>query len=590
MDAGQAVELIKSRLSLREVVSRYVALKPAGRGRWKGLCPFHQEKTPSFYVDEEKGLFYCFGCKAGGDLFAFVQRAEGLDFPEALERLAEEAGVELPRRKAPERRRELLEVLALAQTYFMEHLHAHPEALAYLRKRGLTEESVARFGLGYAPPKGDGLVAFLARHGVAPEEGVRAGVLAERQGRFVDRLRHRITFPIKDAFGRVVAFTGRALGEDGPKYLNTPETPLFRKQEVLFAYPEARPALREGRAIVVEGLFDAIALHQLGFPETVAVLGSGLSEGQALLLKKAGVLEVYLAFDADEAGQKATLQSLNLELAPRFLFYAVRLPAKDPGELLLHPEGRALFQKALEEALPEVAFRFEEASRGLDLSRPEHKRKVLEALTPRMLTPEPFDPVAERLKALVVERLGLSPKSLEDYLASLRTRGRPAPPPPPPPPIPGNKTLLLELDAIALLLSAPEERFLELVDYVETQVWPPEGSFLGEFLALARKEPRRDHLRRTLSQREEGGRLFERLLLAPRGEDPRLQEKLDHTLARLREAYLQERLAKVKAALAQNPDPPTLERLLKEYQEIRVAIEAERRLYKRRPPPSGWST
>lgn len=128
---------------------------------------------------------------------------------------------------------------------------------------------------------------------------------------------------------------------------------------------------------MVEGLFDAIALHQLGFPETVAVLGSGLSEGQALLLKKAGVLEVYLAFDADEAGQKATLQSLNLELAPRFLFYAVRLPAKDPGELLLHPEGRALFQKALEEALPEVAFRFEEASRGLDLSRPEHKRKVL---------------------------------------------------------------------------------------------------------------------------------------------------------------------------------------------------------------------
>lgn len=187
---------------------------------------------------------------------------------------------------------------------------------------------------------------------------------------------------------------------------------------------------------MVEGLFDAIALHQLGFPETVAVLGSGLSEGQALLLKKAGVLEVYLAFDADEAGQKATLQSLNLELAPRFLFYAVRLPAKDPGELLLHPEGRALFQKALEEALPEVAFRFEEASRGLDLSRPEHKRKVLEALTPRMLTPEPFDPVAERLKALVVERLGLSPKSLEDYLASLRTRGRPAPPPTAPTPHP----------------------------------------------------------------------------------------------------------------------------------------------------------
>lgn len=190
---------------------------------------------------------------------------------------------------------------------------------------------------------------------------------------------------------------------------------------------------------MVEGLFDAIALHQLGFPETVAVLGSGLSEGQALLLKKAGVLEVYLAFDADEAGQKATLQSLNLELAPRFLFYAVRLPAKDPGELLLHPEGRALFQKALEEALPEVAFRFEEASRGLDLSRPEHKRKVLEALTPRMLTPEPFDPVAERLKALVVERLGLSPKSPRTTWRALGPGGGPPLPHRPHPPSPATR-------------------------------------------------------------------------------------------------------------------------------------------------------
>ncbi|WP_022798180.1 DNA primase [Thermus islandicus] len=575
MDSLQAIEAIKRRLSLKEVVSRYVALKPAGRGRWKGLCPFHQEKTPSFYVDEEKGLFHCFGCKAGGDLIAFVERMEGLDFQAALERLAEEAGVELPRRGGVPNRRELYEVLRLAQAYFQEGLDAHPEARAYLEKRGLTPESVARFGLGYAPQRGEGLLAHLARHGVSPEEGFKAGVLAEKDGRYYDRFRGRLTFPIKDHLGRIVAFTGRALGEEGPKYLNSPETPLFRKREVLFAFPEAKAKLREGRAIVVEGLFDAIALHQMGFPETVAVLGSGLSEEQARLLKTQEVQEVYLAFDADEAGQKATLQSLDLETARKFLFYAVRLPVKDPGELLLHPKGPALFQKALEEALPEVEFRFQEAVKGLDLARPEHKRKVLEALTPRMLSPEPFDPVAERLKALVAERLGLSPKELSEYLLS-RRRTRAAPPPPPPRAEPKDRTLLLELDVIALLLSLPEEHFREWVLYVADHVWPPEGSFLGEFLELARKEQRKEYLRSVLSRKEAGGILLERLILAPEVDPQRLPERMEKILARLREAYYLEKRVRLKELLKQSP---SLE-LLREIQELDQAIEAERRIYR----------
>lgn len=230
MDAAQAVEAIKRRLSLKEVVSRYVALKPAGRGRWKGLCPFHQEKTPSFYVDEEKGLFHCFGCKAGGDLFAFVERIEGLDFMGALERLAEDAGVEIPKAGAPAKRRELLDVLKLSQEYFLEGLKASLEAQEYLQRRGLSPESIARFGLGYAPAKGDGLLTHLSRHGISPEEGLKAGVLAEKDGRFYDRFRNRITFPIKDHLGRIVAFTGRALGEEG-----------FRLQIAAQVHEEARP-------------------------------------------------------------------------------------------------------------------------------------------------------------------------------------------------------------------------------------------------------------------------------------------------------------------------------------------------------------
>jgi len=575
MDAAQAVEAIKRRLSLKEVVSRYVALKPAGRGRWKGLCPFHQEKTPSFYVDEEKGLFHCFGCKAGGDLFAFVERIEGLDFMGALERLAEEAGVEIPKASAPARRRELLDVLKLSQEYFLEGLKASPEAQDYLQRRGLSPESIARFGLGYAPAKGDGLLTHLSRHGISPEEGLKAGVLAEKDGRFYDRFRNRITFPIKDHLGRIVAFTGRALGEETPKYLNSPETPLFRKREVLFAYPEAKAKLRQGRAIVVEGLFDAIALHQMGFAEAVAVLGSGLSEEQARLLEMQEVREVYLAFDADEAGQRATLQSLDLSLARKFLFYAVRLPSKDPGELLLLPEGPALFQKALEEALPEVEFRFQEATRGLDLTRPEHKRKVLETLTPRMLSPEPFDPVADRLKALVVERLGLSLRQLEDYLASLK-RGR-RPPPQPPKAEPKNRVLLLELDVMALLLSLPEERFAEWVHHTALHVWPPEGSLLSEFLELASREPRRDYLRQVLSRKEAGGILLERLMLVPSVDEPRFPEILEKTLARLREAYYLERRAKLKEELSRNPSME----ILREIQELDQAIEAERRIYRK---------
>ncbi len=366
-ESAQAIELIRSRISIRELVGRYVALKPGGKGVWKGLCPFHQEKTPSFYVNEAKGLCYCFGCKAGGDIFAFLQRIEGLEFREALERLAQEAGVELPRRKGPpSARKEALQVLELAQAYFRGHLEGAP--LDYLRARGLTPASIERFGLGYAPPVWDGLLKHLHRHGVSPQEGLEAGVLVEREGRFFDRFRNRITFPILDPLGRVVGFTARALSpEDGPKYLNSPETALFKKSLLLYAYPQARQSIRErGRAVVVEGLFDAIALHQMGFTEAVAVLGSSLSSEQAHLLRRAEAVELYLAFDADEAGRRATLQSLNLEIARSFVVYAVLLEGgKDPGDLLLLPQGRDLFEKALAEALPEVEYRFQVAAQGL---------------------------------------------------------------------------------------------------------------------------------------------------------------------------------------------------------------------------------
>ena len=579
-------EAIRSRLSIKDVVGRYVELKPAGRGRWKGLCPFHKEKTPSFYVDEEKGLFYCFGCKAGGDVFSFVERIEGLTFAEALEKLAAEAGVELEKKPRVKKDKTLYDVNALSLEFFQKALDQTPEARAYLTGRGLGLAEIERFKLGYAPEGWDRLTRFLAEKGVPLEKGLAAGVLAEKEGRYYDRFRGRVMVPILDAVGRVAGFSGRALKKDQePKYLNTPETSIFKKRELLFGLYQARDALREKkRAIIVEGLFDVVALHKMGYPETVAVLGSAFTPEQGLLLKRYGVGTLYLAFDADEAGRKATLKSLDQELAKSFLIYAVRLPeGLDPGDLLLRPDGRDLFERALSEALFEVEFRFEEAARGHDLSRPEGKRAVLEALLPRLVDAEPFDPVAEALKALIIERLGLRPEALEELIATRRKRARKKP-------LSteevtaasaekalAERVLLLELDIVALLLSLKPEALARWAPYVEDHTWPPEGSFLAEFFRVAREtnyDPAK--IQHHFAEKGEGGALVERLMLAPSVPEAEFERTLKKAMARLREGYFREKLERLKARLKTEADP----RLLKEIHELQQAIEAERRLYR----------
>ncbi len=600
MDAqsAQAIELIRSRMPIQELVGRYVALKPSGKGTWKGLCPFHQEKTPSFQVNEAKGLCYCFGCKNGGDIFAFLQKIEGIGFREALERLAQETGVELPQYSGRGSvRKEALQVLELTQAYFRSNLEG--EALQYLQARGLTPESIERFGLGYAPPGWDGLIKHLQNHGVSPQEGLEAGVLIEREGRFFDRFRHRVTFPILDPLGRIVAFTARALSkDDNPKYLNSPETVLFKKNQLLYGYPQARASIRERqRAVVVEGLFDVIALHQLGFTEAVAVLGSSLSTEQAHLLKRADAAELYLSFDADEAGRKATLQSLNLEIAKSFVVYAVLLEGgKDPGDLLLLPDGKQRFEEALQAALPEVEYRFEEAARGLDLRRAEHKQKVLEALMPRLVSSEPFDRVVERLKAKVIGALALSPRALEDYLArartaSRRTEARAFNREPLRPdratsiglgrPDLTEKRLLRELDVIAILYSVPEEEFVQWALYVEDHTWPPEGSLLAEFMQAARSEHGKNRILKYFEQRGEGARLIDVLMKSPSFDRVNLEAHLTVAMARVREVYYEMRLDKLKNQLKSTSDLDEIRALTKDIQEVLQAIEAERRVYKR---------
>ncbi len=577
-------EEIRNRLDFKSLVERYVPLRPAGKGRWKGLCPFHNEKTPSFYVDEAKGMFYCFGCKAGGDAFKFVQMIEGVDFREALEKLAQETGVELPER-APGRKpsKDLIEVNRLALAYFQKNLTG--AALEYLKGRGLSNETIDTYALGFAPKSWDGLLRYLQQHGVSPELALRAGVVAAKDGRYYDRLRDRVVFPIRDPMGRVVAFTGRAISAgDTPKYLNTPESDVFKKTDLLYGYPEARKAIRESkRAIVVEGLFDVLALAQMGWRETVAVLGSSLSQSQARLLERAEASRLYLAFDADEAGRKATLAGLDVGVARRFLTYAVLLPeGHDPGDLLTDPEGKKAFAAALEEALPEVEYRFMAAAEGVDIANAEGKRQVLEELLPRLVDADPLDPVAEALKAVIVDRLRLDPRALEDLIYSQRRRKRPSVERAQVEAASDNledRLLLLELDVIAQLLAADPENFADWVRYAEDHTWPPKGSFLAEFIAVAEEEgyrPRR--ILDRFSERSEGGRLFERLILSGSEYPAEYKETLDKSLARLREGYLRRKRNILIRRLKQEPENAL--DLLKEVQELDEAIEAERRRYR----------
>lgn len=316
--AGSPVEEIKARLDIVEIVGPYVALKKSGRS-FRALCPFHGEKTPSFYVFPDRGSWKCFGCGEGGDVFTFVQKRENLDFVEALRMLAARAGVELrpraertPEAEAAEER--LRAALAAAELYFKAALEgtAGVAARAYLEQRGVSQESVARFGLGYAPRRG--LLKHLESSSFSAEEASEVGLAGQDDsGRRYEMFRERLMFPIRDVTGRGIGFGGRVLGEGQPKYLNGPQTLFFDKSGSLFALDLAREAIRQsGQAVVVEGYLDVIIAHQHGFQNVIATLGTALTERHLQLLGRRAA-ELILALDADTAGQAATWRGLEVE-------------------------------------------------------------------------------------------------------------------------------------------------------------------------------------------------------------------------------------------------------------------------------------
>jgi DNA primase len=303
---------IRAAVDIVDLVNRFVNVKKAG-ANWKGLCPFHAEKTPSFMVNPKKGIFHCFGCGVGGDAFGFLMRQDKLSFPEAVRALAKQAGIALPEERGARpddgSREELLRVMDLAARFYVEHLWtpAGERARAYLGERGIDLEVARRFGLGLAPEGWDALLNFMKSEKIAAEALVAAGLAIQRENRsgVYDRFRGRLLFAIRDLQGRVVAFGGRAFGDEQPKYLNSPETPLYTKGNLLYAADLARPAIQtKNRALLVEGYVDCLMAHQYGFGETVAALGTAFTLAQLGLLRRY-CDEVVTFFDADAAGQKA---------------------------------------------------------------------------------------------------------------------------------------------------------------------------------------------------------------------------------------------------------------------------------------------
>ena len=389
----EIVEEVRLRTDIVELISGYVTLQRHGKN-YVGLCPFHSEKTPSFTVNSEKQIFYCFGCHVGGNALTFLMKKENWTFVETVQRLAQRYGLALPERslspqeqEAQRRRRRWEEIHDWAAAYFNEILLKSPEGepgRAYFQERGVSAATIESFRLGFAPDRWDGLLAALQARGVSPAELVQAGLALEREtaGRYYDRFRNRVMFSILDSRGRVVAFGGRVLDDAMPKYLNSPETEFFNKGQHLYGMQRAHQGIRElGFALLVEGYMDVIALQQAGFPNAVASLGTALTREQARVLRRY-TSKVVLSYDADNAGVQAAIRAGEILRDAGLRVEVLTLKGgKDPDEII-KAQGIEVFQQAISAACSYVEFKYKILSGANPLRGIEEKAELVRKLAP----------------------------------------------------------------------------------------------------------------------------------------------------------------------------------------------------------------
>lgn len=411
------VEQVKSLIDIVELIGESVKLTKKGAHYW-GLCPFHQEKTPSFMVSPERNSWHCFGCGKGGDAFTFVMERGGLSFPEALEMLATRVGVTLPRWTGSGSKSTSLNLLEDTVGFFQRELHGNSglAARGYLERRQVSLDMVTRFELGWAPDRWNGLLEWAQHEGADLKSLLDAGLVVQGDRGPYDRFRARVMFPIRDVSGRVVAFGGRLLEGDGAKYLNSPESDVYRKKNHLYLLNVAKNSVREKqRVILVEGYMDALRLHSCGYTETVASLGTALTESQAKLIRRF-TDRCYLCYDTDLAGQNAALRGMyELKKAGVEVFVVCLPDGKDPDELLLKDGGVQAFETALAQALPLVLYHLKIFQQGRDRKFADEMLQAFAALRPIDFAP---------FRHQVAGQLGLTLTELNDELQLMRKKQR----------------------------------------------------------------------------------------------------------------------------------------------------------------------
>lgn len=410
MELDRLIEEINSKLDILNVIGRYVKLKKAGRN-YLGLCPFHAEKTPSFTVSPDKGMFYCFGCHTGGNMVTFVQKADGLTFKEALVQLANEAGIEIPElRKGPDRSPDY-ELMETVQAFFRDNFTKNPVPFDYLERRGLTNDIITKFQIGFAPQDGHLLTTLLKSKNFDLAKANTLSVLSKKDSDYFSYMRGRITFPIYDSRGRIIAFGGRVMDDSEPKYLNSAATPIFDKGKNFFALHLAKSAIQKnGRIIIVEGYMDAVSMHQAGFSETVASLGTAFTPDHASIIRRLGA-DAYLFFDSDEAGKKAAISAIKICFETGLNCKVIKQDlGKDPDDLAKH--GQSVVEEAIVKAKDPIEFAISYfQSLTKDPESPGSKSKIAKAAM-EIANSSPDAIVKNEYLKLISDRLKLALSNL----------------------------------------------------------------------------------------------------------------------------------------------------------------------------------
>ena len=586
-EAGSFAEKVKQQADIVRVVGEYVRLKKTGKD-FSGLCPFHQEKTPSFTVSPIKQIFYCFGCGKGGDVYNFVMDMEKCEFPDAVKVVAEKCGIALPRQRerSPEERKEsqqrsvLVEMHREAQAFFVKQLEGTPEgkaARAYLEDRGLEKDTIARFGIGYAPSGGDTLLRFFKQK-YSEKLLVESGLLSRDQngGRLFDRFRRRITFPISNESGKIVAFGARALGDDMPKYLNSPETPIYSKSNLLYHLDRAKEGIRrDDFVILVEGYMDAIAVARAGISNVVASCGTSLAETQIKLLGRF-TKRVVVNYDPDAAGQSATERSLSLLLERDFEVRVLALPPvgskKADPDFFIRERGKDEYLKLLKEAPPYVDYLIARA-RHMDLTTGEGKLRAVNFLLPyvqkipnRILRSEWATRIAQQLRLdEPVLRAALS-KAATERRSEVKTQ----------PELVGRAAKPVERRLIRMLAEAEGFR-LELAQHLQNarlyHGLETEKIFAALVIAsLSGQAVQATEVAGVLEERDRR-LLFE--ILFEEANEPTWEEAMS-CIEALQHRQAERELADVQRSIEANPAAPEMRGLLEKKQELMRRLAAAR--------------